>query len=189
MRIDFTINNGGDAAARYLTWAPSPLRLRLLDATPGPDVVATLSEDRQPNGGSIRFCATPDGNFTPTLKVPLPASGASVTVYVRGKFGTPSQADGDVSIVVGGPASELGRLPVMVRVRKNANQLTPAERDRFISAMAQINNRGRGGSPISATCTSRAVPISRPMAAPASCRGTGPICSTWSASCRPSTPR
>lgn len=144
MRIDFTINNGGDAGARYLTWAPSPLRLRLLDATPGPDVVATLSEDRQPNGGSIRFSATPDGNFTPTLKVSLPASGASVTVYVRGKFGTPSQADGDVSIVVGGPAAELGRLPVMVRVRKNANQLTPAERDRFISAMAQINNRGTG---------------------------------------------
>ncbi|MHA6894728.1 tyrosinase family protein [Ralstonia pseudosolanacearum] len=144
MRIDFTINNGGDAGARYLTWAPSPLRLRLLDATPGPDVAATLSEDRQPNGGSIRFSATPDGNFTPTLKVPLPASGASVTVYVRGKFGTPSQADGDVSIVVGGPAAELGRLPVMVRVRKNANQLTPAERDRFISAMAQINNRGTG---------------------------------------------
>ncbi|AXW61821.1 tyrosinase [Ralstonia solanacearum] len=144
MRIDFTINNGGDASARYLTWAPSPLRLRLLDATPGPDVVVTLSEDRQPNGGSVRFGATQGGNYTPTLKVSMPTNGASVVVYVRGKFGTPSQADGDVSIVVSGPTSELGRLPVMVRVRKNANQLTPAERNRFISAMAQLNNRGTG---------------------------------------------
>ncbi|AYB51353.1 tyrosinase family protein [Ralstonia solanacearum] len=144
MRIDFTINNGSDASARYLTWAPSPLRLRLLDATPGPDVAVTLSEDRQPNGGSVRFCATQGGNYTPTLKVSMPTNGASVMVYVRGRFGAPSQVDGDVSIVVSGPTSELGRLPVMVRVRKNANQLTAAERDRFISAMAQLNNRGTG---------------------------------------------
>lgn len=189
MRIDFTINNGSDASARYLTWAPSPLRLRLLDATPGPDVAVTLSEDRQPNGGSVRFCATQGGNYTPTLKVSMPTNGASVMVYVRGRFGTPSQVDGDVSIVVGGPTSELGRLPVMVRVRKNANQLTAAERDRFISAMAQLNNRGRDGSPISATCMSRAEPISRPMTVPAFCPGIGLTCWIWSASCRPSIPR
>jgi tyrosinase len=32
----------------------------------------------------------------------------------------------------------------MVRIRKNANQLTPGERDRFVAAMAQLNNRGTG---------------------------------------------
>jgi len=32
----------------------------------------------------------------------------------------------------------------MVRIRKNANDLTPAERDRLVSAFAQINNQGAG---------------------------------------------
>jgi tyrosinase len=32
----------------------------------------------------------------------------------------------------------------MVRVRKNANTLTPAERDRFVAAFAQLNNQGAG---------------------------------------------
>jgi hypothetical protein len=32
----------------------------------------------------------------------------------------------------------------MVRIRKNANTLTPGERDRFIAAFAQLNNQGLG---------------------------------------------
>ena len=32
----------------------------------------------------------------------------------------------------------------MVRVRKNANTLTPGERDRFVAAFAQLNNQGAG---------------------------------------------
>jgi tyrosinase len=32
----------------------------------------------------------------------------------------------------------------MVRVRKNANRLTPVERDRLVSAFAQLNNQGAG---------------------------------------------
>jgi tyrosinase len=32
----------------------------------------------------------------------------------------------------------------MVRIRKNADKLTPAERDRFIAALAQLNNQGLG---------------------------------------------
>ncbi|ALP68644.1 tyrosinase family protein [Paraburkholderia caribensis] len=144
MRIDISINNGGDVSARYLTWAAAPLRLRLLDATQGPDIPVTISEDRGPNGGSVRFCATQNGRYTATLKLAMPTNGTSVILYVQGKFGVPSEADGDVSIVVSDSDLELGRLPVMVRIRKDANQLTVAERDRFVSAMAQLNNRGTG---------------------------------------------
>jgi tyrosinase len=32
----------------------------------------------------------------------------------------------------------------MVRIRKNANMLTPGERDRFVAAFAQLNNQGAG---------------------------------------------
>lgn len=144
MRIDFNVNNSASESARYLTWAPSPLRLRLLEAPIGVGVQVTLSEARQPDGGSIRFCATPDGTFTTTLKVKLPTNGTSQTVYVRGKFGSPSKADRDVSIVVSTLDTEVGRLPVMVRVRRNADLLTAGERARFIGAMAKLNNKGTG---------------------------------------------
>lgn len=146
MRIEFTINNNTAPEARYLTWAPSHLRLRLLDAAPTPDtIVVTLGEQREPNGGSIRFSSTAGGQLRRTLQVPMPTNGQSVTAFVSGHFGSPSQADGDVSIVAQDAAGQpLGSLSVMVRMRKNANELTPSERDRFISAMAQLNNRGTG---------------------------------------------
>ena len=143
MRVDFTINNSASDTAHYLTWAPSPLRLRILDAPAGSDVQVVLSEDRHSDGGSIRYSATPNGNFTPTLKVQLPTNGSTKIVYVRGKFGSPSKSDGDVSIVATASA-EIGRMPVMVRIRKNADKLTAGERDRFISAMAMLNNKGTG---------------------------------------------
>lgn len=146
MQIEFAVNNSTNASARYLTWNASPLRLRLLNASPSPSSVAvTLGEQRQPNGGSLRFSDTANGSFKAKLSVSLPTNGASVMVFVRGHFGSPSLADGDVSIVAQDASGQsLGSVPVMVRIRKNANQLTPAERDRFIAAMAQLNNRGTG---------------------------------------------
>ena len=38
----------------------------------------------------------------------------------------------------------MGQFPFMVRVRKDAEALTDAERDRFVSAFAVLNNRGLG---------------------------------------------
>src|SRR6185369_6956111 len=38
----------------------------------------------------------------------------------------------------------IGSTPCTVRIRKNANNLTPGERDRFIAAFAQLNNAGLG---------------------------------------------
>lgn len=142
MKVAIDVNNSSSDAARYLTWAPSPLRLKLLEAPQGPDVSLTLAKDRQGNG-SIEFCGTPDGTYKPTLKVSVPTDGSTVLAYVRGVYGSPSLADRDVSIVAT-TTTELGRLPVMVRVRRDANSLTTDERDRFISAMATLNNRGMG---------------------------------------------
>jgi tyrosinase len=38
----------------------------------------------------------------------------------------------------------VGSVQVMVRIRKNANTLATAERDRFVAAFAQLNNQGLG---------------------------------------------
>lgn len=146
MKLEFAINNSVDPAARYLTWSPSPLRLRLLDADPtGGPIRVTLTESAAPGGGSIRFSTGPTTAATATLAVDVPSTGASVTVFVRGKYGSPSSADGDVSVVATDAAGQqVAKVPVMVRIRKNANSLTVPERDRFVSAFAKLNNRGSG---------------------------------------------
>ena len=41
----------------------------------------------------------------------------------------------------------VARIPFMVRIRKDAETLTIAERDRFVSAFAKLNNRGHGSVP------------------------------------------
>jgi tyrosinase len=41
-------------------------------------------------------------------------------------------------------ATLVGSVQVMVRVRKNANTLTAGERNRLVSAFAQLNNQGLG---------------------------------------------
>jgi tyrosinase len=74
----------------------------------------------------------------------LPSNGKPVPFFVSGVFGKPSEADQDVAVEVHSGEALLGKISLMVRVRKNANTLTTGERDRFISAFAQLNNRGSG---------------------------------------------
>ena len=62
--------------------------------------------------------------------------------FVAGRFGRPSVNNGDVRIEARAGNTLVGSVPVMVRIRKNANTLTPAERDRFVAAFAQLNNQG-----------------------------------------------
>lgn len=58
-----------------------------------------------------------------------------------GKFGSPSfhDQDGAISIHDAGTNVALHQRTVMVRVRKDANVLTNAERDRFLTAYASLN--------------------------------------------------
>jgi len=78
MKIEFAVNNSSSAAARYLTWSLSPLRLRLLDAAPSSNAVTvSLSEERDATGGSIRFCEKPGDPPKASLKVSMPANGSS----------------------------------------------------------------------------------------------------------------
>ena len=71
-------------------------------------------------------------------------NGTSVPFFVAGRFGRPSAGNGDVRIEARTGTTLVGSVPVMVRIRKNANTLTTAERDRFVAAFAQLNNQGLG---------------------------------------------
>jgi tyrosinase len=84
------------------------------------------------------------GAFTPNLALNVPTNGASVPFLVAGRFGRPSTNNGDVRIEARRGNTLVGSTTLMVRIRKNANNLTPGERDRVLAAFAQLNNQGMG---------------------------------------------
>lgn len=131
----------------YLTWRPIKVELRLVDPPAGAaSVDVTLSGKSLVGGGKLLFATTLTHNGTATLNVPLPADGTPATVWVGGAFPTASQKFGDVAVEVRDTASGalLGKQDLMVRIRKNANALTTAERDRFLAALATLNGAGTG---------------------------------------------
>lgn len=146
MDVELQINNSLDPKARFVSWVPSPCRIRVTNpsgvAMPAVDVQITGRSGA--SGGAVVFRAGMVGAFSSSISVSCPISGASVPFFVAGIFGRPSVNDGDVTIEARTGTTLVGSVPVMVRIRKNANTLTPAERDRFASAFARLNNQGAG---------------------------------------------
>jgi tyrosinase len=75
---------------------------------------------------------------TPTLTLTLPAAGTWVNFGLTGKPGKPSSEDKDCLLVATAGSTNL-KIPLMVRVRKNANKLKTNERDRLLMALAKLN--------------------------------------------------
>ena len=145
MQTQTLINNSINPRARYVGWALAPCRIRLSNVTgaTGP-VTVTLRNKPPAAGGRLLFRRTRTSPQGQTLSLTLPLSGATVDFFVCGQFGAPSKADLDATIQVRVGTTTVEEVSLMVRVRKNANLLTPAERDRFIAAFARFNNQGTG---------------------------------------------
>jgi tyrosinase len=145
MDIELQINNSVSPGARFLSWTPSACRVRLTGASGGTAPVnLKVTAKSAANGGEVVFGTEVTGPFSSSITLAVPSAGTSVPFFAAGKFGRPSVNNGDVSIEVRSGTTLLGSVPVMVRIRKNANSLTTAERDRFVSAFAQLNNHGVG---------------------------------------------
>jgi tyrosinase len=109
-----------------------------------PTVNVTIAGVSSASGGAVVFRAGATGSFSNSLTLPVPTNGTSVPFFLAGRFGRPSVNNGDVKIEARVGSTLVGSVPLMVRVRKNANALTAGERDRFVSAFAQLNNQGLG---------------------------------------------
>lgn len=146
MKVELQINNSASPAARFVSWAPSPCRIRVTDPAGAttPMVNIRLSGTSAVGSGAVRFRQNTTGAFTSTLTIAVPVAGASVPFFVAGRFGRPSVNNGDVGITARNGTAIVGDVKVMVRIRKDANRLTSAERDRFVAAFAQLNNQGAG---------------------------------------------
>lgn len=146
MDVALRINNSADPRARYVTWAPSRCSIRVTNTTGiiGLNVGVELRNRPSTAGGQVLFSRNATGPWSATLNLSLPRIGTSVPFFVVGRFGRPSLADRDAVIQVRRGTTIVLATPFMVRIRKDANALTPAERDRFIAAFAQLNNQGAG---------------------------------------------
>ena len=142
--FELLINDSKDPKAAYIGWAPARCRVRVPDQRDTNTYTLKLRNESQENGGQIVFLSEPtkaatfDDGLTVTISHEEPA-----IFYIAGKFGHPSIDGQDTSITIQIEGSDdivLSR-SLMVRVRKNANNLTRKEQERIINAFDQIRLR------------------------------------------------
>lgn len=141
-----------DPTDDYVTWAPTFCRARLSSPAVTP-VNVVLTNDPAGAialGGDVAFAAFVSPwpvNTTATassLSLTLPADGSWVSFVIAGKFLSPSTNDKDAIVEAhlnSSGGAVVGRKALMVRVRKNANNLQPSERSRFLFAMRKFRNQ------------------------------------------------
>src|SRR5215211_3750069 len=146
MNVEFRLPGADHLGRVFLTWTPIEARARLVNPTGAAAVPVTLRSAGVPSGGRVTFSSTRMGPRTSTLPLNLPASGAWVSFFVAGEFGRPSvNLGGAVIEAVGsGSVGLLARRRLTVRIRKNAQSLSPPERDRFLAAFGTLNGSGTG---------------------------------------------
>src|SRR2546427_2536709 len=146
LTTEITINGGPSPTTNYLGWVPVPAQIRLTGPAATGPVTVTLRNKTPAAGGRVVFLPEANLQAASTLQLRLPANGTPVSFLVAGRFQQPSKEDGDAAIEVIDSAtrkrSSITRL--MVRVRKDATKLTTGERDRFLAAIATLNDRGMG---------------------------------------------
>ena len=146
MQVEIVLNNTPSASARYVGWAPAPARVRMTDDTgvTSPSARVTLSSTDTAGAGAVSFLPGVSSTTSPkrTINLIVRRDGSSTSFAVVGRRA--SAEDGDVQIEATSATDPVGTFPLMVRVRKNANRLSTRERDRFIAALAKLNDRGMG---------------------------------------------
>lgn len=146
MHVEFEINSTNDPSGSYIGWSPVPCRVRISDPTgiTGSSVSLRIGTKTISAGGDARFRKGISGSFSASLLLTVPRTGESIPFYMAGKYDKASTNDGDVELVAKNGTTTVGSKPFMVRIRKDANTLTIAERDRFLSALARLNAQGFG---------------------------------------------
>ena len=141
--LELTVNGSADPIGRYLTWTPYPAQLRLVAPDiPGP--VTVLLRNAAGNVGGLAFRLVPTEDGDDELALQLQDDGSPVDFLLSGEFMKPSVDDGDAVLEAVVDGEVVAQVPFMVRIRKDAETLTEGERNRFLGALAALNNQGVG---------------------------------------------
>ena len=142
--LEITVNGSADPVGRYLTWTPYPAQVRLVDADGAMGPVPVLLRNAPGNVGRLLFRETAAEDGESAVSLALPVDGSPVDLLLSGEFMAASVNDGDAVVEAVVDGEVVAQVPFMVRIRKDAETLTDGERDRFVSALAALNNRGLG---------------------------------------------
>lgn len=151
--VTIEVNDTPTADDDYFCWTPHRARIRL--ETPlDHDVTVRLAGTADAGAGRIAFGrqgatlpTAADWSPTDTLELTLGGSGAWAPFLVSGVEASTTGKDVAIVATDAVTGDELGTLDVMVRVRKNADTLTPGERDRLLAALANLNGHNRPVGP------------------------------------------
>ncbi|QIG38706.1 tyrosinase family protein [Microbacterium sp. 4R-513] len=146
MSVTVTFPRYDDRGRAFVTWRPVEVKIAVKPPQAGAALNVRVSARSAAGGGRLAFATSLTHAGAASVDLSLPASGSAVSVWVGGAFPAASAAFGDVTVEVRDRTSNalLASHPTMVRVRKNADRLTTAERDRFLRAMAVLNGAGNG---------------------------------------------
>ncbi|WP_247508100.1 tyrosinase family protein [Bradyrhizobium sp. 1] len=145
MRVDIQLPTTDPQGHTFLTWVPVKATARMADASGASNPArVTLQNGGVNGGGRLAFDSVRTDAGAAELDLELPTDGTAVEFWVAGEFQHPSSAYGDVAIDVMASGTQVGRREMMVRIRKNAVNLSAAERDRFLLALGKLNNAGHG---------------------------------------------
>src|SRR5712691_13275646 len=100
MNVELQINNSASPTARFVSWAPSPCRIRVTNpaGASSPTVNVKIAGVSAAGGGAVGFRSGTTGAFSNSVTLPVPINGTSVPFFVAGKFGQPSVNNGDATI-------------------------------------------------------------------------------------------
>src|SRR5258708_34871289 len=88
MTVELQINNSMDPKAQFVTWAPSPCRIRVTNPSGAttPTVNVQIAGISVATGGAVVFRAGSTGAFSDSLTLSVPVNGASVPFFAAGKI-------------------------------------------------------------------------------------------------------
>lgn len=149
VEIRGTATEGDD----YICWSPVLSRVRLTSSATAP-VEVTIATTTVSGGGKVEFAAYPGFIPSPTnlstsseLELVLPDDGSWVPFIVAATDASTDGKDVSVTITANSTDIEIGAIDLMVRVRKNADDLTEIERERFLGALAALHGHQRPVGP------------------------------------------
>ncbi len=127
----------------YIAWYPVSCRIRWANGA-APSVL-NITLQNMAATDRLRFAnSSLAGGATATnatLPLTLNGDGTWVSFYLAGNFASPSVNDKDavMEVIDASTSLLLSREGVMVRIRKNANNLTTPERDRYLEALKKLD--------------------------------------------------
>ena len=149
--VDLEIHNTSSIGDDFICWSPVKARARLQQ--PGASDIDVLVSATDGGPGRVKVSEQGDAvltarNYSPKdqINLSLPADGGWVEFYVSGSRASNGAKDVSLRVVDATSGTELVALPVMVRVRKNADKLTQLEKNSLLAALSTLNGH-RGAIP------------------------------------------